>query len=377
MRLQIMLAGITWDLTQRLLVSTATARGSPPEFGGTGYQVPPGIADSTVPNPVFNLTPAATVDEGNNWINISWGPLAMTHPVSGATLGNYALASGSPAINYIPSAAATYADAPSNDFFGNLRKTNNAVDAGAVEFQSTSAIAIASVTGGPLAFGTVPTNTTSTAHTLTLHNTGTATLTGITLAFSSPLYSRSTAGGTCTGTLNAAAICTINVVFSPAALGLVNATLTVTANVPVTGSPVSLSGTGGTTVRRATLTPAIWTVSQTRNCPTPALGCLADPSQVFTLTNTGNVTLTGIAQGVLGGNAANVANYTIARSLSTCGPNTGGQLTANTTLAPGGTCRVTVQFKPLTAQGTGLKSATVSVTDAAGTQTSTLSGTAR
>jgi len=31
-----------------------------------------GIADATVPNPIFNLTPAATVDEGNNWVNISW-----------------------------------------------------------------------------------------------------------------------------------------------------------------------------------------------------------------------------------------------------------------------------------------------------------------
>ena len=55
----------------------------PPEIGGLGYQVPPGISDATVPNPIFNLTPAATVDEGNNWINISWGPLALTNPVRG------------------------------------------------------------------------------------------------------------------------------------------------------------------------------------------------------------------------------------------------------------------------------------------------------
>jgi len=54
----------------------------PPEFGGPGWQVPPGIADATVPNPIFNLTPAATVDEGNNWVNISWGPLAMTNPAT-------------------------------------------------------------------------------------------------------------------------------------------------------------------------------------------------------------------------------------------------------------------------------------------------------
>src|SRR6202043_2138073 len=63
----------------------------PPENGGLGYQVPPGISDATVPNPIFSLTPTATVDEGNNWINISWGPLALTNAVTGATLGNYAL----------------------------------------------------------------------------------------------------------------------------------------------------------------------------------------------------------------------------------------------------------------------------------------------
>src|SRR5207302_6264488 len=107
----------------------------PPENGGMGYQVPPGISDATVPNPIFNLTPAATVDEGNNWINMAWGPLAMASPTTGAVLGNYALAAGSPAINYIPSSAATnFAEAPSLDFFGTSRKANNAVDAGAVEF---------------------------------------------------------------------------------------------------------------------------------------------------------------------------------------------------------------------------------------------------
>src|SRR4030095_17100018 len=116
--------------------------------------VPPGISDATVPNPIFNLTPAATVDEGNNWINISWGPLAMTNPMTNTVLGNYAPAAGSPVINYIPSSTtANFAEAPSLDFFNNPRKTNNAVDAGAVEFAGGPATAAASVTGGPLAFG--------------------------------------------------------------------------------------------------------------------------------------------------------------------------------------------------------------------------------
>ncbi|PYU49061.1 MAG: hypothetical protein DMG53_05855 [Acidobacteria bacterium] len=67
----------------------------PPENGGMGYQVPPGISDATVPNPIFNLTPAATVDEGNNWINMAWGPLAMASPTTGPpTLTSIAPTSG-------------------------------------------------------------------------------------------------------------------------------------------------------------------------------------------------------------------------------------------------------------------------------------------
>jgi hypothetical protein len=251
----------------------------PPENGGMGYQVPPGIADATVPNPIFNLTPAATVDEGNNWINIAWGPLAMTNPRTNVTLGNYAPASAtSPVVNYIPSTATTnYNEAPSLDFFGNARKSNNAVDAGAIEFAATS--------GG---------------------------------------------GG---------------------------------------------GGGGGTS---ATLTPASWTVAQTRNCPgttlAEILACLLDPTQLFVLTNTGTVPLTGIGQATLAG--VDASEFSIARLLSTCGPAGGGQFQGITTLAPGATCEVRVQFKPLTAQSTGVKNATVSVTDAAGTQTSTLTGTA-
>ena len=235
-----------------------------------GYRVPPGISDATVPNPIFNLTPAATVDEGNNWVNISWGPLAMTNPVTNATLGNYALTAGSPAINYVTPAnsAATYTAAPDTDFFGNSRK-NGAVDAGAVEF----------------------------------------------------------AGG----------------------------------------------GGGGGNVS-ASLTPAAHDFGTvTRGTTT------AGPVQVFVLTNTGTVPLTGVTQAVLGGTSP--LDYFVVRAFSTCGPAGNGQLLPQTTLAVapalGSSCVVTVQFRPQAAPAlTGLKAATISVTDAAGTQTSTLTGTA-
>jgi hypothetical protein len=347
--------------------------------------VPPGIADATVPNPIFNLTPVATVDEGNNWINLRWGPLSLVNPVNNSALANYALTTGSPVIDTIPTSETNYSLVPRTDFFGNTRPdaANSAsIDPGAVEFvASGTAAATLSVTGGPLTF-TSPVGVTSAAKTLTLHNTGGAAGTGITLTFTTTFSQPAgTAGGTCTGTLAAGATCTINVVFTPTAVGAVNGTLTIAANVAVTGSPVTLSGNGVADVIAATLSPATWAVSQTRNCPgTGVLGvaaCLADPAQAFTLTNTGNVTLTGIAQGVLGGTAANDANYAVVRLLSTCGPTGGGQLMGLVTLAPGATCNIEVAFRPLTAQAAGAKPATISVTDLAGTQTSTLNGTAQ
>jgi hypothetical protein len=121
---------------------------TPPEFAAGTWNVPPGISDATVPNPIFNLTPAATVDEGNNWINMVWGPLSMVNPVTNLTLGNYALAQSSPAIDYVPSTSPTYAVAPGTDFFGNPRPdpvNPNRFDIGAVEYQG--AIAAPTITG--------------------------------------------------------------------------------------------------------------------------------------------------------------------------------------------------------------------------------------
>jgi hypothetical protein len=369
----------------------------PPENGGLGYNVPPGIADATVPNPIFNLTPAATVDEGNNWVNIAWGPLSLSNPSTVTTagtavppLGNYGPAAGSPVAGYIASSAPTYAAAPPLDFYGNQRKTDNAVDAGAVELQGGGAApsAVLNVTPTSLTFATgQPTGTTSATQNLTLHNTGNAGATGITIAIAGQ-FTRVTTGTfpagapncNAAGTLAALANCTIKVAFAPTGTpGARSGTVTITANVSVSGSPVTLTGTAVAPVTSASLTPS------TRNYGTVTRGCTltgatACPSQIFTLTNTGNVNLTLSTQAtvVASGTNPTPADFPIFRGTTTCGPPGGGQPPGSmTTLAPGASCAIVVRFAPPTGDTTGAKTASVSITDAAGTQSSTLSGTAQ
>jgi hypothetical protein len=364
---------------------------TPPEYASTTsgsgaipstWNVPPGIADATVPNPLFTLTANATVDEGNNWINMTWGPLSLVNPNTGALLGNYALAPGSPDIDKVPTNAASYNPYTilATDFFGNPRPDvkSTAIDIGAVEYQIPANTPALSVTGGPLNFGSVVIGTSSSAQMVTLSNPGTATATGITLTLTNPPFSRS--GGTCattaTFTLAAGANCTIGVIFTPTNPPAVqDGTLTITStNVgAVSGSPVSLSGTGVAAVTSATLTPASQGYGTVTRGATQGILCAGlgnvGPCHPFTLMNTGNTTLT------IGNlTTTNTTNYFIIAGLTTCG--TAGTI-HTTTLAPGGTCNIEVQFRPPTGDAANsTQNGTISINDGAGTQTSSLTGVA-
>ena len=134
-----------------------------------GYNAPPGNSESTGLIQLFafnNIKPTATVDEGHNWLNLSFGPLTLnrsavqptsTNPpelmvasknlgttsnpsLVGLTGGAYSISDTSPARN-----AGTRNGAPATvakDFFGNRRvlsNNSNPPDIGAVEFQAGGA----------------------------------------------------------------------------------------------------------------------------------------------------------------------------------------------------------------------------------------------
>ncbi|GAB3626132.1 hypothetical protein PTE30175_00870 [Pandoraea terrae] len=176
----------------------------PPENGGLGYAVPPGIADAVLPNPMFALQPSAVPDEGNNWINMSYGPLSLVNasiasgsPGYNAMLGNYSITSSSAAYN-----VGTGAGAPPVDIFGTQRPQprfgGSGIDIGAVEvpglLSGGAGPLLASLTGGPVGtttsggpalapstqpFGTVTRGTTGPVHLFTLTNSGSTTVSGI------------------------------------------------------------------------------------------------------------------------------------------------------------------------------------------------------
>jgi hypothetical protein len=128
----------------------------PPEGGGlfAGFNVPAGHSETTGLYPVFALnqiTPAATVDEGNNWINLGFGPLSLFNSSVtagsagyGVLLGNYAITSASPAQDAIVSNTANWLAAPDHDIYGTPRKqgSNINVDIGAVELPGSGVTTI-------------------------------------------------------------------------------------------------------------------------------------------------------------------------------------------------------------------------------------------
>ena len=116
--------------------------------GAYGWQVPPGTNETNpLPNTPFTLVAGATVDEGNNWINLRWGPLTPSFSVNNTQIYSFDphLQASSKAINVVtPLQNKAFSLAPTTDFYGNSR--GGAVDIGAVEAPNPPTPTLTSIT---------------------------------------------------------------------------------------------------------------------------------------------------------------------------------------------------------------------------------------
>jgi hypothetical protein len=229
--------------------------GSPVTLTGTGVAASVTPASLTFNSVAVGSTSAAQTLTLQTSTALSAMSVVVTAPfarpagAAGGTCSTSLAAAGSCTINvtFAPTAAGTVNGTVTINATG-ATITNNPVSL-------TGTAAQATVTPASLNFGNQAINTNSTTQNVTL--TASVALNTIGFNFSSPVFTRvaPTTGTNCPATLAAGASCNIGVRFTPTALGpAVNtdgttAALTITANAgtsaaAVTGSPVSLSGTG-------------------------------------------------------------------------------------------------------------------------------------
>jgi hypothetical protein len=162
-----------------------------------------------------------------------------------------------------------------------------------------------------------PIGQTSSPQTVTLTNTGTATLNISSITTSGDYH---ISNNTCGATVVAGANCAVSVTFTPTKKGKRTGTLSFTDNAPGSPQTVSLTGVGQSIM----LSPTAL------NFGTVKVGNTSSQQNV-TVTNVGTTTVTFIGF-VLAGTGA--GDYLI--SSNTCGA----------TIAPGANCSVGVEFKP-------------------------------
>jgi hypothetical protein len=193
-----------------------------------------------------------------------------------------------------------------------------------------------------LAFGNQLVGTSSTSQAVTLTNNQTSSLTGIAVSTTGDFAQTNNCGTS----LAVNSSCTINVTFHPTVAGARTGTVTVNDSAGTQTS--NLSGTG---LAPVSLTPSSWNFGNQGLNTTSA-------AKAFTLANNQASALASIAVSITGTNASDYAQS------NNCG----------TSLAANSSCTINVTFTP---SAYGARTATLSVTDSVGTQTSSLTGTGK
>jgi len=224
---------------------------------------------------------------------------------------------------------------------GAVTLTDNASPATqTVSLTGTGTAPLVSLSPTSLTFPAQQVGTSSSAQSVTLNNTGSATL-SITSITVSGDFSQT---NTCGSSVAAGASCTLSVTFTPTATGTRTGAVTITDNASPATQTVSLTGTG--TAPLVSLSPTSLTF--------PAQQVGSSSAQSVTLSNTGSATLS-------------ITSITVSGDFSqtnTCG----------SSVAAGASCTLSVTFKPTT---TGTRTGAVTITDNASpaTQTVSLTGT--
>ena len=205
---------------------------------------------------------------------------------------------------------------------------------------------VVTLTPTSLVFAKTVVGTTTTGKTVTLSNTGSATLNITSIAVSGD-FAQVTSTKPCGSTLAAGANCIIKVTFTPTQLGARTGNITITDNASNSPQTVPLSGTG---IPPVALTPASATYAA------QTVGTTSLP-KTFTLKNSQSVTLTSIVISTTG-------DFSV--STTTCGAS----------LAAKTNCTIKVVFTPT---ATGTRTGTLHVADSASNspQISNLTGTGK
>lgn len=216
----------------------------------------------------------------------------------------------------------------------------------------SSAAPVVTLSATSLTFPSTAVKSTAPTQSVTLKNSGTATLdlTGFTLTGSgSSSYGAST---TCGSTVAAGGSCSFTFTFQPQTTGTLTASFGIQDNAANSPQSISLTGTGAAATPTVTVSPTSLTFASTTVGSTTA-------AQLVTIKNTGTTAVTPSSETVTGTNASSFM-----KSATTCG----------SSLAAAASCTVSVEFKPAAA---GALAASLSIADNAtgSPQTVALKGT--
>jgi uncharacterized protein (DUF2141 family) len=274
--------------------------------------------------------------DGKPDLAVANGQPGVVSILLGDGTGNFQPAS-SPAAGQLPQYLTV------GDFNGDgkldLAVTNYLVNTASVLLQ-VPPYPIATLSPTSLTFGTQLAGTPSSPQTVTLSNTGSATL-DISSITASANFAET---NTCGASVAAGASCAITVIFMPRSSGVLTGTITITDNASNSPQTIALTGTGTLVMVSPT--------SLSFNAQT--VGTTSTP-QTITVTNNRYRALT-IASVRIGG--ADSGDFT---QTNTCG----------TGVPAGGTCTISVTFTP---QATGSRRATLVLSDSGGSQAVGLKG---